>query len=146
MPLRSRLPLQGLYRLTLPTAMRHSFRHAMVGDAVPLAIRGQAEESRLGALTKADIRQAQEHLNLVVVETAEDLKTALHGGALGWQLWKYMALAMLAVVLLEIALTRWIAVQRKTTTATSVDFGSDDGPSIPKARVAATPELVKASA
>ena len=48
----------------------------------------------------------------------------LIGGIPGQPLWRHLAVAALVVALLEIALARWIAVQRKTGAARVVDFTS----------------------
>ena len=44
------------------------------------------------------------------------------GEPFGQELWKYLALAALVILIAEIALTRWIAIQRQVTSDPLGDF------------------------
>jgi hypothetical protein len=79
-------------------------------------------ESRMDTVTEADVAFIRRHIDLVVAENAEDARRALAGAAIGRELWRAPALAVLLLLVLEIALTRWIAIQRRTGEEGSVSF------------------------
>jgi len=53
----------------------------------------------------------------------------VRGEAFGRELWQILALAALVLLLLETALTRWIAIQRKTGEEGTVTFEDAGQPS-----------------
>jgi hypothetical protein len=62
------------------------------------------------------------YVDLLLPESREQVSGILMGKSFGEELWKYLALAALALLLGEIALSRWIAVQRRTGIEEVVDF------------------------
>ena len=60
--------------------------------------------------------------------TFEDLIALLSGNDFGRELWKYLALGAFVFLLLEIALSRWIARERRTGETIEVDFEATDAP------------------
>ena len=127
----------GLYRLILPQGLADQYA-AMSPDArgVPFVVLDSGDESSLAAITDADLQTAREHLlaslkdadpakTLVRVEATNELTAAVAGGIPGRELWQFMAVILVGALLAEIALTRWIARQRRTHTIRPVAFGSD---------------------
>jgi len=127
----------GLYRLILPQGLTE--RYAAMspdGQGVPFVVFDSGDESALAAITDADLQTAREHLlasltdadpakTLVRVEATNELTAAVAGGIPGRELWQFIALVLIGALLAEVALTRWIAQQRKTHTVRPVAFGSD---------------------
>jgi len=125
----------GLHRLLLPPGLRA--RYAALcpdGQSVPFAVVYPPGESTLSLLSDADLSLARQHVleglgagdatkMLVRVESTAELAAAVAGGVPGRELWRYVALALLAALLAEIALTRHIAAQRKAHGAEPVAFG-----------------------
>jgi len=122
----------GLYRLALPDAAlgELSTRPAVAGEdgrcrGVPFLVLADPEESTLELLADDDFRRAGQFLHLARAETLSELTAAIQGGVPGSEIWRPLALLLLALVVLEIVATRWIAVRRKAHLATPVAFGSD---------------------
>ena len=118
----------GLYRLILPPSLRGKSVAATQpgGEGVPFTVAGDASESRLAALTSADIDTLRRHMvSFIHAETGDELTAAISGGIPGEPLWEYLAVALMVAMVAEIALTRWIATQRRTNTVQPVLFGSD---------------------
>ena len=127
----------GLYRLILPQGVANQYA-AMSPDAqgVPFVVVDSGDESSLAAITDADLQTARGHLlaslagadpakTLVRVESTNELTHAVAGGIPGRELWQFVAIVLVGALLAEVALTRWIAQQRKTHAIRPVAFGSD---------------------
>ncbi len=123
----------GLYRLTLPDAALGELatrpavaglEEASDGRGVPFCVLADPNESRLTALAEEDFRRAGQYLQLARAETLSELTAAIQGGAPGSEIWQYVALAALALLVGEIVTTRLIAVKRQVHLATPVAFGA----------------------
>ncbi len=110
----------GLHRLMLGAAG--------AGDAnsLPFAVTSDPEESKLTALSDADLAKAAKFVPLTRARSTAELVSAVAGNVPGKELWRWLALAALLALVAEIALTRWIAVQRRSNERQSVEFGSQD--------------------
>jgi hypothetical protein len=127
----------GLYRMVLPQAALAAYGGASPdGKGVPFVVLRQAAESTITPLTDADLATARGHVletledadpakTLVRVETTHELTASVAGGIPGHELWQWLALVLLGAILAEIALTRWIAVQRKVHMVQPVAFGAE---------------------
>ncbi len=108
--------MQGLYKVSIPSAAAQWLGHlaGKEGEEFPLCVTENPDESRLDPLSAEEqaiiLRQAD---NIMLVENYEDLQRALRGKTFGRELWRIPAVALLILLLLECALTRWIAVQRR---------------------------------
>jgi hypothetical protein len=114
----------GMYQLSLPDSMRDDLREMLVDETVPILVRSSADESRLATLSDDELAAAKTHLRLVSVASTEDLILAISGEAPGYRLWKYLAVAALLLAIGEIALARWIAVQRRRGSLSASDAKS----------------------
>jgi hypothetical protein len=92
---------------------------------VPFAVLGDPDESKLQTLGDDDFRRAGQYVQLAQAQTLSELTSAIRGGAPGREIWQYVALAVLALLVAEIAATRYIAIRRKTHVSQAVVFGSD---------------------
>ena len=62
-------------------------------------------------------------LNIFRATTSDQMLAVVRGGLPGDELWRYLALGAMLVLLAEIILTRWIAIQRKSGHVQAVRFG-----------------------
>jgi len=115
----------GLYRLTLPAALRQQFAMPVDPKGVPFAVVDDAEEGRLAALTSADLEAVGKQVDFFEARSTNDLISAVTGTVPGEELWKYLAIALLVGLLAEIGLTRWIAMQRRMHVVETVAFGPE---------------------
>jgi len=122
----------GLYRLVLPgppgakaAAPPVATRPAGAAPSeVPFVVLSDARESELELLTEADYRRAGSFIRLVRAETLSELTAAIGGEAPGMEIWPYVAVIVLGLLLAEIAVTRAIAVRRKSHLVRPVSFGA----------------------
>jgi len=108
-----RLAEPGLYRLELPDSFRDIFRDTLPEQTVPLVVRSSPQESHLEVLSEEQFRAGREHLPLVAVSSLDSLLMAISGDMPGYRFWKLLVVAALFLIVAEIALARWIAVQRR---------------------------------
>jgi hypothetical protein len=116
--------LPGVYEIKLPEFITDSFLNVAIGGKILFVVRSSPEESHLATLSDADFTRGVKVFPLAVVRSTEDAVRALTGAIPGRRLWRYLAVAALVAVLLEIALTRWIATQRRLGATRQVDFTS----------------------
>jgi hypothetical protein len=115
----------GLYHLMLPAKAGDSFVVPPASaQGIPFIVYDDANEGRLEGLTEAELAALGKRLPLFHATDTEKLITAVTEPVPGEELWKYLALALLAAILLETALTRWIAAQRRLNSVETVTFGS----------------------
>ena len=109
----------GLYTIMLPPAADK----APLGK-LPLVVMGQPQESRLASLSEADFARVGKSIPTLHAQTADELLSAVSGAVPGREIWRTLALAALAGLILEVALSRWIARQRKNQKVQEVQFGA----------------------
>ncbi|MFT5125374.1 MAG: hypothetical protein ACI9TH_000814 [Kiritimatiellia bacterium] len=113
----------GLYMLLIPEKNRRDFDTMLDRDGgIPFTVKSDTRESRLATLVPDDTDFMKRYVDLLLPESAEQVSGILQGKSFGEELWKYLALAALALLLGEIALSRWIAIQRRTGIEETVDF------------------------
>jgi len=116
----------GLYTLILPPDLAAIYApEGTDGKGLPFVALSRVEESCLDGLTKADMDLAGQHIDLFETERTDELTSAVSGGIPGEELWKYLAIGALFALVAEIAITRWIAIQRRLGATETVVFGSD---------------------
>jgi len=114
----------GLYRVVLPKKAAELYAvPPLTKEGLPFVVLGDAEESRLVALTDAQYEAAEKYVTLFVARSTRDMISAVTGQVPGEEMWKYLAVALLVVLLAEIGLTRWIAMQRRLHVVEAVSFG-----------------------
>jgi hypothetical protein len=114
----------GLYHLVLPPKAAERYTVPPVGQkGLPFVVLDDAEESRLVALTDADLETAEKYVPIFRAENTGQLVSAVTGQVPGEEMWKVLAVALLAALLAEIGLTRWIAMQRRMHIMEAVSFG-----------------------
>ena len=122
----------GLHRLTMPDPALGELatRPAVAGrgpagaGGIPFVVLADPAESRLEALTDDDYNRAGQFVQLARAETLSELTAAITGDVPGSEIWRYLALAVLALLVVEILATRAIAVRRRIHLAAPVAFGA----------------------
>ncbi len=121
----------GLYRLAVPEDQAPYFSDFLRGRSreIPFTVKRDPAESRLVRLSEADYAFLGNFVTLSQPQTLEELIGFLNGNQFGQELWKYLALGAFAFLLLEIALSRWIARSRRMGEEIAIRFESKDAPS-----------------
>ncbi|MCX7590106.1 MAG: hypothetical protein N2255_00610, partial [Kiritimatiellae bacterium] len=96
--------------------------------AVPFTVWRDTLESRLHMLTARDFETVRRHVDLLEAESLDHLRAAIQGRTFGQELWRYLAVATLILVVVEIVLTRWIAIHRRTGSEPEVSFEDRNRP------------------
>ena len=123
----------GVYRLQVPEQVGQSLEKLVVKQedqvtGVPFAVELSLDESYLEGLSAAQEAIAQGHFKefgYFRAGDAEQLIAAVSGNIPGHELWKYLAVAALVILLVECFVTRWVAKRRKTDTMPQVAFVSE---------------------
>ena len=114
--LRTDSPLmQGLYEVKVPSAAEGWLGHLSNGrESFPLCVMENPEESKLDALTADEQAIIARLADVTVAHSFDDLQKALRGKTFGRELWRIPAMMLFVLLILEVVLTRWICIQRKT--------------------------------
>ncbi len=121
----------GLYRLAIPEEQAPYFSHFLRkgGTEIPFTVKRDTNESRLEKLTEADYAFISNFVTLSQPQTLEDLIGFLNGNQFGQELWRYLAIGAFLFLLIEVALSRWIAHSRRMGEEISIHFEAKDSPS-----------------
>lgn len=114
----------GLHRLTIPEELRRDLQDLLPANdsTLPFCVLRNGEESDFTLLSDSDLEVLRTHVDLVTPDSAEQLGQLLQGRLSGEELWRKLAVAALTLLLLEIALTRWIAYRRRTGQTSPIGF------------------------
>ncbi|MEM1442331.1 MAG: PA14 domain-containing protein, partial [Verrucomicrobiota bacterium] len=121
----------GLYRLKVPENQRPFFSAFLRPDQneLPFTVKRNSEESYLTRLTESDYTFLANFVTLSQPQTLDELIGFLNGNQFGEELWKYLAVGALLFLLIEVALSRWIAHSRRLGEEITIQFESRDAPS-----------------
>ena len=113
----------GLYHAKVPEAILDKVAHLLDRDGtLPFSVLVDGEESRLAPLAPDELLFVARFVTFRVANSEEDVVGALRGKAFGRELWQMLALAALVLLILEVVLTRWITIQRRTGEEGRVEF------------------------
>lgn len=120
----------GKYSLEIPEDQRPYFRHFLgeAGSVIPFTVKRDAAESYLNELTEADYAFLKNFVALVQPDSLENMLSIVAGNEFGRELWKYLVLGAFLFLLVEIALSRWIARNRRSGEEIQVNFASKSAP------------------
>jgi len=120
----------GIYKLFIPKQLiKHCSKVADADNTVPINISLDIKESRIEELSEMDITSLKKYIDLIPVETIEEIEKVLLGADTGAEFWRHLILAALALLLVELMLTRWIAIQRRSGEELQIDFDEHKKPS-----------------
>ena len=118
----------GLYRFQLPPSLAKRLRaETSDGKSVPFAVFGNPDEGLIEKLSDEDFGLLKTQVNVFHAKTFGELVSAVKGDIPGQELWKYLALGLLALILGEVALTRWISSQRQAGSTEKIPFVQEGG-------------------
>ncbi|HUT34590.1 MAG TPA: PA14 domain-containing protein [Planctomycetota bacterium] len=116
----------GLYTLTLPPELAKAYApEGADARGIPFVALSRVEESTLDVLTAADLDLPKRAVDIFETQRTDEAAAEATGGIAGEELWKYFIIGALLALLGEIAVGRWIAVQRRLGAAPTVLFGSE---------------------
>lgn len=120
----------GLYRMAVPKEKKKEFAALAGADGtIPFSVADDATESRMTPLAANELAFMHKQLDLLEPTSATDVINILAGREFGEELWKYLAAGALFILLAEIALTRWIAISRRSGEEVAVNFETKFDPS-----------------
>lgn len=120
----------GLYRMAVPKDGAEAYSALLADDgSIPFTVSGDVSESRLTPLSLTDMNWLRKQWELIETTSAAEVLATLSGKKFGEELWKYLAVGALFLLLAETALSRWIALSRRSGQAQEVDFESRNEPS-----------------
>ncbi len=93
-----------------------------------MVVRRDVRESRLTILDDDDRTLIRNNIDLVEARSVNDLQAILSGEGFGQELWKLLAVAAFFLLLVEVALARWISKARRTAEEVKVEFEERGGP------------------
>ncbi|MDP6636626.1 MAG: VWA domain-containing protein [Phycisphaerae bacterium] len=118
----------GLYSFQLPPSLAEPLKASTTdGKTVPFAVYGDPAEGLIETLAGDDFAMLASQMNVFHARTFSELASAVRGQIPGEELWKYLALGLLALIMGEIALTRWISSQRSAGATEGIPFVQEGG-------------------
>lgn len=117
--------IPGVYNINLPVDRKKDYLRLLNADGtstIPFSIADDPAESRLGQWTEQDTNLVKSHFEFLQPKSASEITNILADREFGEELWKYLACGALFILLAEIALTRWIALNRRSGEETTMDF------------------------
>ena len=120
----SRPLLPGLYVVQKPDeGFPPGLGAAVAPDGtIAFDVRAGTEESEMLAISQDQEDALREFVQLSLATQEEDVVKILHGSAFGREMWRFFAIAALIFLVAEIALARWISIQRRSGEETNVEF------------------------
>ncbi len=117
----------GLYRCRAPEGgFPASLSAAIASDGtIPFCVSSGAGESRLDAISAGNSSWLRRFVPLALATDPEDAATALRGGALGNEFGWIFLVVLLALLVAEVALARWVSVRRREGEEPDVDFSNE---------------------
>ena len=114
----------GLYRILIPAAIATCTNGSAPEVEIPFVVLGRGQENSMNALSDSDLAQLQTRVGMSVVNSKDELAMAFSGETPGREVWKWLVLGALFLVIAEGGVTRWISVQRRFSTAAVVTLKS----------------------
>lgn len=121
--------IPGLYQVSLPETARAGLHDVLAPQgALAFTIIPDPGEGIIHPLGDDAFEFFNRYAPTVRPTSVEQVLDVLAGREFGEELWKYLALAALFLLLAEITLTRWIAKQRQSGTEATIDLESRHQP------------------
>ena len=119
----SRSLTPGLYKVVVPEMLAPRLAGVTAADGtLVFSVAAGSEESTLEALSPAQTEFLLKYISISTATREEDVLSALRGQAFGKEIWRILAFAAFAFLVAEVALTRWISIQRRMGEERDVDF------------------------
>ncbi|MGI5868007.1 MAG: BatA domain-containing protein [Kiritimatiellia bacterium] len=113
----------GLYEATSVESLAELLKPFLSpSGAIPFVVRAGIAESDLTTASPEALAFLRRFIDLDVATKPDEISTALRGKRFGREIWRPIAGAALLFLLLELLLSRWIAIQRRTGQEEEVEF------------------------
>ena len=122
----------GLYQVKLPADLRESITGDTATTPLPVVVRGEIAESRLDALTAEDLAQLGARIDVLLPQSTADVLMVLSGRGFGREITRLIAAAAVLLLLLEMALARWVSRSRRAGDDVRIEFGDTSPSSLEK--------------
>ncbi|NWK55729.1 VWA domain-containing protein [Verrucomicrobiaceae bacterium N1E253] len=122
--------IPGLYQIVVPPTAAQLLNQ-QAGTTMPMVVRRDIEESRYEALNDDDTTLISKHIETIPLRNQDDILAVLNGKGFGEELWKVFAIGALVLLVLEVALTRWISKSRRAGEEVKIDFAIEADPHNP---------------
>jgi hypothetical protein len=117
--------IPGLFQVTLPDSVRTGLQDVLTPQGtLAFTVVPDSGEGAIRPLTDEAFAFFNRYAPTVRPTSAQQVLDVLAGRQFGEELWKYLAVGALFLLLAEIALTRWIAKQRQSGAETTIDLES----------------------
>ena len=91
---------------------------------VPFVVLADPNESTIESMDEAEFAAAGQHVNIARAQTLGELTAAVSASVPGREIWQIVALIAAGLLVLEIAVTRYIAASRQVHLSEPVAFGA----------------------
>ena len=117
-------PIPGTFKLEIPTMFADTLSWLFENNStfIPFIISLNKDESMMSALSAGELADITKFVDIMSTSKLEDVKASIEGKSFGREIWRFLAVGALFLVLAEIILSRWIAVQRRTGKEERVQF------------------------
>ncbi|NLB69010.1 MAG: VWA domain-containing protein [Lentisphaerae bacterium] len=122
----SRGLVPGVYEVFPPSTIPSTSDKTDDGRLLFSVISG-IEESSIEAMTTSQTEFISQYIPLSQAAKTDDVLSALRGEAFGREMWRFLAFGALVFLVVEVWITRWISIRRRTGEEEKVDF-SNEGP------------------
>ena len=110
------VPAPGVYYVKPPDALKDDLPTVQDDSKrIPVAMTASPQEADFAPLVSADWSTLAQVSGLELADGPNAIEQIARGNPFGKELWKYLAFCALVILIAEIALTRWIAIQRQVT-------------------------------
>jgi hypothetical protein len=117
----------GLYQVELPDSLREEIGGLAKDAPLPLVVTHDIRESRREPMTGDDLTELRSHVDTLEPPSADEVLAVLSGRGYGKEITRVVAIAALALLVLESLLARWVSKSRRAGEELEIDFG-DQGP------------------
>ncbi len=113
----------GVYSVRVPGFFLDALMPVLdANQEISLSVKAGITESDMAVLSPDAMDSIRKYADLLTATKAEEVQKAIAGQNFGKEIWRTLAGFALLLFILEIALTRWIAIQRRTGETEQVGF------------------------
>ena len=121
---RSLIP--GLYSVEVPELYTAQLASAINSEGrIMFSVVAGTEESTMEAISSTQTDFLMKYISLSTATKEEDVFSTLKGQSFGKEVWRILAIAVFLFLIAEVALTRWISIQRRTGEEENIDFSNE---------------------
>ncbi len=114
----------GVYQVSAGDAMEGDFG-VIENGSLPVVVLRDPAESVFEPMQADDLALVRKHVDLLLPASVDDVLGVLQGKGFGREIWKWLAIPALLLMILESFLARWVSKSRRTAEDVRVEFGED---------------------